>query len=528
MPPAQLAKCCNWISATHRRNLATHEFPWSKVDDSNIETEGFIRDAFEFTIDQAKVLDLLTGQTLYNDSSVVLRELVQNSLDAIKLRLYDHPNSAPGEVRITWDSSNRVLTVTDNGTGMTQETIRNHLLRVGASLYQDQEFKKSHPDFSGISRFGIGVLSAFMIADSVEVITCHEAETSARRLALRSVHGKYLIRVLDKHTEPAASLAPHGTMIRLKVRQSVKMPDVVRTAKRWIVLPNCKVTLAIDNGEPIAIGFSSPKEVLIDCLRSCGYEVVNDIETQPESASGKNPVCVVQHNVGCVTIAYGVRWSPYFHEWSFLADRVVKRSEWSPIGTCVEGIRVDTNTPGFRGTGIFALANATGENAPKTNVARSGLESGPQLDALLRAVYRAYGKHAEIEIDNLTKSRGHSLTWAVQEAQYLLTELLEPGLGNRPSDSEIISRDILVDTLRELPIILTESSSGRAAASVRCVLDYRVSPFCIGRELNQGDSRERFNSRSSQGARRECRVPDGDTSLCLNADINGQPSGFLQ
>ena len=80
----QIRKSYAWIKTTNNRKLAHHEFPWRHIDDSNIETEGFLRDSFEFVIDQARILDLLTGHTLYNDARVVLRELVQNALDAVR------------------------------------------------------------------------------------------------------------------------------------------------------------------------------------------------------------------------------------------------------------------------------------------------------------------------------------------------------------------------------------------------------------------------------------------------------------
>jgi molecular chaperone HtpG len=47
------------------------DFPWRRIDDSNVETVGFLRRPFGFTIDQTKILDLLTGHTLYNDTNVV-------------------------------------------------------------------------------------------------------------------------------------------------------------------------------------------------------------------------------------------------------------------------------------------------------------------------------------------------------------------------------------------------------------------------------------------------------------------------
>ena len=130
-------------------------------------------------------------------------------------------------MRIHWDSTQRILTVEDNGTGMTQQIIENHLLKVGASRYQDPQFQKEYPDFSPISRFGIGVLSCFMIADDVEIVTCHPDEDQARHLTLRSVHGKYLVRLLDKNTDNAVqTVVPHRTIIRLTLRLSTLVKGV--------------------------------------------------------------------------------------------------------------------------------------------------------------------------------------------------------------------------------------------------------------------------------------------------------------
>ena len=130
-------------------------------------------------------------------------------------------------MRIHWDSTQRILTVEDNGTGMTQQIIENHLLKVGASRYQDPQFQKEYPDFSPISRFGIGVLSCFMIADDVEIVTCHPDEDQARHLTLRSVHGKDLVRLLDKNTDNAVqTVVPHRTIIRLTLRLSTLVKGV--------------------------------------------------------------------------------------------------------------------------------------------------------------------------------------------------------------------------------------------------------------------------------------------------------------
>lgn len=461
----QLQKCHDWVSTSIKNGISKHDFPWTKIDDSNIETEGFIKDEFRFTIDQEKILDLLTGHTLYNDTSVVVRELVQNSLDAIKLQHFNHENSQSGEVKIHWDSSNRVLSVTDNGTGMTQSIIKNHLLRVGSSLYQDEDFKEKHPGFSSISEFGIGVLTTFMIANKVEIITSHVDEKEARRLLLRSVHGKYLIRVLDKDKEPASLLDLHGTTIKLTLRPGVSNIDILQIAKKWIVVPECKVTVAIDEQEPIVIGYSSPKEALEDFLTSNGKRIVQDMQDKKAVDRFEQPVHVVQHYIDGTTIAYAVKWLPFFHEWTYLSTSSIEAKGPFPIGTCIEGIRVLSESPGYLDNSIFALANATGAHSPKTNVARSGIEASEEYDDMLKSIYSGYCKHAVSEISNICDIRGHSLTWAVQEAQFLLSPLLAVDTFYGESRADALNMKLLEASIKEIPIVLTETQEGRVAIS---------------------------------------------------------------
>lgn len=48
-----------------------------EIDESRITVIGFETKKLSFTIAQENILQLLVGHTLYNDSSVVVRELVQ-------------------------------------------------------------------------------------------------------------------------------------------------------------------------------------------------------------------------------------------------------------------------------------------------------------------------------------------------------------------------------------------------------------------------------------------------------------------
>ena len=90
----------------------------------------------------------------------MLRELTQNALDAVRLqsRIAKNDSQLEGKICINWDSMTKRLEIIDNGTGMSQAIIENHLLKVGSSRYQDPKFRDEYPTFSSISRFGIGSL----------------------------------------------------------------------------------------------------------------------------------------------------------------------------------------------------------------------------------------------------------------------------------------------------------------------------------------------------------------------------------
>ncbi|MFF8877240.1 HD domain-containing protein [Streptomyces flaveolus] len=293
----QLALSHKWATQASDEFPSEYEFPWSVIDTTNVRAEGFLSKQFKFSIDQAKILDLLTGHTLYNDSDVVLREILQNSIDAVRLQ---HAKRAheEGTVWIKWDPESRILEVGDNGTGMTQEIIENNLLRAGSSRYQDPGFKRDHPKFNAISRFGIGVMSAFMVADHVEITTSHPDEAQARHLTLRSVHGKYLVRLLDKTSVPA-EISKHGTVVRLTVRPSARISSVEETARQWAVIPGCRITCSIGTGHSVEIGYSSVKEALLDFIQR--YRLV------PEGALDAGKIQVKEVHSEGFSIAYAVR-----------------------------------------------------------------------------------------------------------------------------------------------------------------------------------------------------------------------------
>ena len=136
----------------------------------------------KFSLSKNQVIDLLMGTKLYGNPEVALRELLQNSIDACLLRKAQElswGNSYAPIIDINYyqEDEQWVLQVEDNGTGMNQYIIDNYYTQVGSSFYKSTDFNKvkldSNADFSPTSRFGIGILSIFMISDSYTVDTLY-------------------------------------------------------------------------------------------------------------------------------------------------------------------------------------------------------------------------------------------------------------------------------------------------------------------------------------------------------------------
>ncbi|NBB65248.1 hypothetical protein GVN18_38970 [Pseudomonas sp. ODNR1LW] len=447
---SQLEKSFQAIEKSRKQHGSRHSFPWRKIDDSHVEAEGFIPKTFGFELDQEKILTLLTGHTLYNDSTVVIRELVQNAIDAVRLQWRQGDVKADGVVDIIWKSDKGELTVADNGTGMTQDVVERHLLKVGSSRYQDPQFKKDHPEFSPISRFGIGVLTAFMVADSVEIITVSPDEADARQISLRTVHGKYLIRLLPKSEPSVASLGSHGTMIRLRLRPSAKTVDVVSTLRRWIVFPGCSVRVKVDDGDAVVVGYEKPADAIGAYLKTFkGKRLVRSKTYR-----------VVERRVGGLDFAYAIARDDFFKDWSLVGTidpRTRNDLDDAPVGTCVEGIAVDFSTPGFTGQTVLAIANATGKEAPRTNVARSALEDTPQRSSTVSQIYNLFAQQVEEEVRRLADGE-YSLSWAVGQAPFIAAPYTSPRAPQ-------VDRNAFASSKATLPLFLLEDEQ-RVSASL--------------------------------------------------------------
>lgn len=447
----ELERCYDWAKQAKQNKGSTFRFPWRQIDSSQVEPRGFEGRSYSFRLDQEKILKLLTGHTLYNDPRIAIREVLQNSLDSVRFRKYLFPNEPMGKIEVIWDTRVRKLTIRDTGTGMTQEIIEKYLLNVGSSFYQSETVRQRHAGFSAISRFGIGVLTTFMIADEVQILTVHPDDEFARRLTLPSVVKSYLIKKIPKDHPDVQPIGLHGTEVVLQVRRSADLRDVESLIRFWLVIPKCEVTCVTDKSDPVNIGFASASEVLDHYYRQ-----------EEERTRWKSVVDVRTESEPGIELAYAVSKSVFSDVWDFIKiyeryrigdDSDIDMPLFEPPGMCIEGVRVRSVPAGYniRRLAPWIFANLIGPDAPKTNVARSDVEQTPELDRSLLQIYSLLGKHIEREFNRL-RAEKIGIVEAAWEADFMRTWGLEKSnLTNHQKFREAMS-DIKVIALEDKDI----------------------------------------------------------------------------
>src|SRR6516225_1214682 len=139
-----------------------------------------------FEADVAKLLYLMV-HSVYSDKDVFLRELISNAADACERLRYEaiaNPallaDDPKPRITLRLDSENRLLTVEDNGIGMSRDEMVEGLgtiARSGTKAFMEQ-FEAARTDEAKggesaqfIGQFGVGFYSAFMVAGRVDVIS---------------------------------------------------------------------------------------------------------------------------------------------------------------------------------------------------------------------------------------------------------------------------------------------------------------------------------------------------------------------
>ncbi|GAA2660877.1 hypothetical protein GCM10010400_19230 [Streptomyces aculeolatus] len=205
-----------------------------------------------FRLDERRVQGLLMGEQLYKDRGLAVRELYQNALDACRWRRArlayrrqrgDWPDDWNGRIHFVQglDHDGRAyLECRDNGIGMTEAVLTEVFAQAGVRFTDLTEFLVESAEWKGAatqvpfypnSRFGIGVLSYFMIADEIEVVTRPLERGNRPHPAMKvSIFGPgHLFRI--EHLPEGRS---PGTSVKLYLRDAEQAPSCVEELRQLL------------------------------------------------------------------------------------------------------------------------------------------------------------------------------------------------------------------------------------------------------------------------------------------------------
>ena len=207
-------------------------------------------DAYKETLEfQAEVKQLLKLMihSLYSNKEIFLRELISNASDACdKLRFEGLGNESlyEGEsdlnIHINFDKEAKILTITDNGIGMSRDELVENIGTIansGTKKFIDSLTGDQAKDSHLIGQFGVGFYSTFIVADKVTVKTRRAGLSAEQGVIWESTgEGSYTLETVER--------AERGTEITLHIREGEeefidgwRLRNIIHTYSDHISLP---------------------------------------------------------------------------------------------------------------------------------------------------------------------------------------------------------------------------------------------------------------------------------------------------
>lgn len=281
-----------------------------------------------FQVDLRGVVDLLSHH-LYASPRVYLRELLQNAVDAITARGVGEP----GHVRIV--CADGVLRVNDNGIGLTEEQVHELLATIGRSGKRDELGFGRH-EFLG--QFGIGLLSCFLVADEIQVVTRSGSSKTVYWTGFSD--GRY--EITDGPDREAA-----GTTVTIKPRPGahdwLAQSRVIDLARLFGSLLPVTVTVGpqVVTGRPLP--WAEGGERVRYCQEVFGFTPYDVIELNVPEAGLKglayvlpvpaSPAAKAGHRVYLKRMLLSEGAEGLLPEWAFFARCVIDTTELKPTAS---------------------------------------------------------------------------------------------------------------------------------------------------------------------------------------------------
>jgi molecular chaperone HtpG len=299
-----------------------------------------------FQVDLRGIVDLLSHH-LYGSPRVYVRELLQNAVDAVTARRELDPE-APGHVRLVVGDGR--LEVHDSGIGLDEDEVHQFLSTIGRSSKRDElDFARS--DFLG--QFGIGLLSAFLVADEVRVITRSARRPDAVPVAwVGRADGSYEVGPAGDGDRPAP-----GTTVLLVARRGCEdwlAPDrVVDLARDYgsmlpydVVVERPGGTVGVTDGPAVwEVAHASPRAradaLAAHCEATFGFPPLASFDLDVPGVRGvayvvptpTSPARRPRHRVYLKRMLLGDTVDGLLPEWAFFVRCVVDATEVRPTAS---------------------------------------------------------------------------------------------------------------------------------------------------------------------------------------------------
>jgi molecular chaperone HtpG len=244
----------------------------------------------EFQTEAKQILEMMI-YSVYSHREIFLRELISNASDALdkrRLEAIRNPEIASEyapKIRIDRDETNHVLSISDNGIGMTRGEIVDFLgtiARSGTKEFLDRVKEQPGENMAEllIGQFGVGFYSSFMVADRVVLVT-RRAGTSETWRFESSGDGTYTIEPSGEPGAFASLPGGTGTTVSLHLKPEDeergmedylaewKIREIVRKYSDFVSYPIEMTVSSEKNGK------AAPEDVVLNSMKA--------IWTRPES-----------------------------------------------------------------------------------------------------------------------------------------------------------------------------------------------------------------------------------------------------
>ncbi len=226
----------------------------SKIPRLRIRPEPFVRrldlpgatfERLGVRMSKRAVIDLVASNAVWRNSvGAPIRELVQNAVEACRFRMH---HSSPADdyqpqVTVKFDRTKHIVTVSDNGCGMSLRTILNHFLSVASSRAKEPAYATK--SYAPIARFGVGFWSVFTISTKADIQSLAFEGGNANGVGLEFEVS--LAELKDYTVFRDCSMTP-GTSVTLYLNQTLVIDDVFEQCRNLIVSAAVPINLVLDD-----------------------------------------------------------------------------------------------------------------------------------------------------------------------------------------------------------------------------------------------------------------------------------------